>query len=289
MNVRLLLVPFDTALRGWRMGAGPERLLDAGLCAHLERQGHRVDTVLVMPESAHAPAEIRTAFELMRNLSQQVQQARADACFPLVLSGNCSTAAGTLSGLTPSKRAIFWFDAHGDCNTPDTTTTGFLDGTALAIALGQCWHAMAAAVPGFLPASPAHALLLGTRDLDPSERELIATSQLRALTPDTLRGGSLDAELTRIAAAVDVAYVHCDLDVLDPSEGDVNPFQVPGGLRVEEVAQTIDTIGRAMPIAAAAITAYAPEFDTYGRIPSAAFRIIDALIAVAAPRSGDVV
>jgi arginase len=269
------------------MGAGPERLLDAGLSAHLERQGHRVDTVQVTPEADHEPAEIRTAFELMRNLSQQVKQARVDAFFPLVLAGNCSTAAGTLSGLTPGRRAVFWFDAHGDCNTPDTTTTGFLDGTALAIALGQCWHAMAASIPDFLPVSPAHALLLGTRDLDPFERELIATTQLRALTPDTLRSGNLDAELTRIATAVDVAYVHCDLDVLDPSEGGVNSFQVAGGIHVEEVANAIAAIGRAVPIAAAAITAYAPEFDTYARIPAAAFRIIDAVLAASSVRGED--
>lgn len=279
MNVRLLLVPFDTALRGWRMGAGPERLLDTGLSAHLERQGHRVDTVLVTPAAAHAPAEIRTSFELMHNVAQQVRGARADACFPLVLSGNCSTAVGTLSGLTPSRRAIFWFDAHGDCNLPDTTTSGFLDGTSLAIALGRCWNGMAAAIPGFEPVTSEHALLLGTRDLDPFERELIATSPLTSLSPADLRAARLDVELARISAAVDGAYVHCDLDVLDPSEGVANPFVVTGGLSVAEVEKTIHAIGRAVPIHAAAITAYAPELDAGSRIPAAAFRIIDALLA----------
>ena len=281
MQIRLLVVPFDTALRGWRMGAGPGCLLDSGLSSHLERQGHQVETVLVTPDDARAPAEIRTAFELMHNLSQLVQQARADGWFPLVLSGNCSTAAGTLSGLTPSTRAIFWFDAHGDCNIPDTTTSGFLDGTSLAIALGQCWHGMVTGIPGFEPVSSEHALLLGTRDLDPFERELIATSPLNSLTPEDLRASLLDSELTRISAAVDAAYVHCDLDVLDPTEGVANPFAVSGGLRVEEVEKTIRSIGHAVPIQAAAITAYAPEFDADNRIPAAAFRIIDAIISSA--------
>jgi hypothetical protein len=35
------------------------------------------------------------------------------------------TAIGTLGGLSPAPCATFWFDAHGDCNTPETTTTGF--------------------------------------------------------------------------------------------------------------------------------------------------------------------
>src|SRR4030095_5287167 len=93
--------------------------------------------------------------------------------FPIVRSGNCNAAVVTLSGLTPARRAIFWFDAHGDCNTPETTTTGFLDGTGLSTTLGLCWHQMAAAVPGFQPVAPEATFLLGVRDLDPPEAELL--------------------------------------------------------------------------------------------------------------------
>ena len=39
MDIDLLLVPYDTALRGWRMGAGPERLVAAGLVSRLEALG----------------------------------------------------------------------------------------------------------------------------------------------------------------------------------------------------------------------------------------------------------
>lgn len=33
MDIQLVLVPYDTARRGWRSGAGPEHLLRAGLWA----------------------------------------------------------------------------------------------------------------------------------------------------------------------------------------------------------------------------------------------------------------
>src|SRR5262245_44419083 len=126
MNVHVLVVPYDTARRGWRSGAGPEHLLSAGLVSHLQRRGHVVAGVEHIIDDPDKPAaEIRTAFELARRLAGAVRAARAAGRFPLVLSGNCNAAVGTLSGLTPVRRAIFWFDAHGDCNTPDTTTTGF--------------------------------------------------------------------------------------------------------------------------------------------------------------------
>jgi arginase len=284
MNVDLLLVPYDTALRGWRMGAGPERLVEAGLISRLEALGHAVTPSLVETER-DAPAEIGTAFELMRAVAQRVRAAVAGGRFPLVLSGNCSTASGTLAGLAPASRAVFWFDAHADCNTPETTTSGFLDGTALATALGWCWREMAGTIPGFQPVPDHSVVLLGTRDVDPLEHELVARSAVRVLSPDSLRGDGWTRELASIRQHADVAYVHCDLDALDPSEGQANPFPVAGGLTVAEIESAVREIGRSVPIQAAAVTAYAPEYDTDGRVAQAALRIIEALLAVVPPQS----
>jgi arginase len=283
MNVDLLLVPYDTALRGWRMGAGPERLVAAGLISRLEALGHAVTSAVVEPER-EVPAEIGTAFELMRAVAQRVRAAVAGGRFPLVLSGNCNTAPGTLAGLAPASRAVFWFDAHADCNTPETTTSGFLDGTALATALGWCWRELSGTIPGFQPVSDHSVLLLGTRDVDPLERELVARSAVRILSPDELRQGGLTRELAPPSQHADVAYVHCDLDALDPSEGQANPFPVVGGLSVAEMESAIREIGRSAPIKAAAVTAYAPEHDTDGRVAGAALRIIETLLAVAGDR-----
>ena len=42
------------------------------------------------------------------------------------LAGNCNTTLGAISGLMPMNFGLVWFDAHGDYNTPETTTSGFL-------------------------------------------------------------------------------------------------------------------------------------------------------------------
>jgi arginase family enzyme len=81
---------------------------------------------------------------------------------------------------------------------------------------------------------------------------------------------------------VEAGYVHCDLDVLDPRQGQANPFPVPGGLSVAEVERTVSAIGQAIPVRAAALAAYAPEFDRDGRVAEAAIRIALAIVATAA-------
>jgi arginase family enzyme len=82
--------------------------------------------------------------------------------FPLVLAGNCNTAVGTLSGADPEGLGVVWFDAHGDFNTPETTTTGFIDGMGLAIAVGHCWKAMARGVSGFSPVLEENVVIGGS-------------------------------------------------------------------------------------------------------------------------------
>ncbi len=283
--IQLLLVPYDSGRRDWRMGKGPERLV-AGLAARLDALGCAVERLVVVPESQAPEAEIATAFELMRLLAVRVRAAREAGRFPLVLSGNCNTAPGTLAGLTPLSRAVFWFDAHGDLNTPETTGSGFLDGMALATALGWCWRRMTDAVPGFEPVPEAATLLLGARDLDPPEAERVSRTAVRVLSPESLRTTPLDDVLRSFRPTVEAGYVHCDLDVLDPGQGQANPFPVPGGLSVAEVERTIGAIGQVIPVRAAALAAYAPQFDADGRVAEAAIRIGQSIVAAAADCEG---
>lgn len=282
MDIQLILVPYDTARRGWRSGKGPEHLLQAGLAAHLQRHGHRVaEPQVIEDDPGQSSAEIRTAFELCRRLATAVREARNAGRFPLVLSGNCNSAVGTLSGLTPARHATFWFDAHGDCNTPDSTATGFLDGTGLATTLGLCWHQLAASVPGFEPVAPEATFLLGARDLDPPEAALLERSTISSVPvaqiPHTLRSVLATAPLNET-----LGYLHLDLDVLDPGVGQANWFPVEGGLSVEQLTGAIAAIRDRVPLGAAAVTSYGPENDTDQAVCRAAFAAIDAIVSDAA-------
>ena len=51
----------------------------------------------------------------------------------MVLSGDCTTWLGTVAGLQRAglDPGIAWFDAHGDVQTLETTTSGYLGGLPL--------------------------------------------------------------------------------------------------------------------------------------------------------------
>jgi arginase len=283
MDIELILAPYDTARRGWRSGAGPEHLVQAGLPAHLESRGHRVAGIQVIEDDpAESPAEIRTTFELMRRVATAVRGARAAGRFPVVLSGNCNAGAvGALSGLTPAPRSIFWFDAHGESNTPETTGSGFLDGMGLSIALGWCWRVVAASVPGFQSVAPEATFLIGARDLDPLEAALLSESRV-TLVPVSDVSAGLSNRLAAAPLPEGLGYLHLDLDVLDPdSVGRANSLPAPGGLSVAQLIAAITAVRARMPLGAVTIASYAPEYDHDQAICRAAFAALEAMLAPA--------
>jgi arginase len=272
MNIQLLLVPYDSGNRGVRMGAGPEKLLEAGLEQTLRDGGHTVLTRIaeLAPDSWHA--EIQSSFELMRMLSVAVREAREAGRFPIVLAGNCNTAVGTLAGLVPGT-AVAWFDAHGDFNTPETTTSGFLDGTAVAIITGRCWKQLAVTVPGFRPVADERVFLIGTRDLDTLESRLLDGSNIDVIEPDKIRS-DLPRTLESIVQHVDTIYVHLDLDVLDSAIASANSYALSGGLTLEDMEEALSLIAGEFRIAGVTLSAYDPAVDASGRAARAAIRLI---------------
>ncbi len=279
MRVALIAVPYDSGRRGERLGAGPEHLLDAGLAGRLAAAGHETRVRTVEAPAAAWRAEIGTGFALARGVASAVREAIADGAFPLVLSGNCGPAAlGCIAGLG-SAPAVFWFDAHGDFNTPETTVGGFLDGMALATLTGRCWTQLAAGIPGFQPVVESAVVLIGARDLDPLEAAALAASRIRRVAVEEVR-----ARLPTVLPALEAhrpAYLHLDLDVLDPSEGRVNPYASPHGFRRADVAWAITAIARAVPLRAAALTAFDPGSDSGGRVCEHALALGTALVDAA--------
>jgi arginase len=270
MNCTLIQVPYDSGRFAERMGRGPLHLIERGLLESLRAAGHDAELVeLRLPE--RFAAEPGAAAELQRRVAKAAGEARAAGRVPVVLSGNCNTAVGTLAGT--ERAAIVWLDAHGDLNTPETSPSGFFDGMALAIATGACWRPLAATVPGFRPVEERRVALVGARHFDPAERERLEASEIHWFR----RGGD---EIRQWLDEVDAdrVYLHLDLDVLDPQDLRANGFAVPGGLRLEEVEEIARTVSGRLELAGLAVTAYDPEQDEEDRGPAVALRLIRAAL-----------
>ena len=272
-----MTVPYDTGVRDVRMGRGPARLLDAGLVARLERLGHRARVVPIEAGEGPLVPEPRFATRLWRELADAVRAARAHDAFPLVLSGVCYSAVGTAAGLGADDLAVFWFDAHGDVNTPEMTHTGFLDGMAITMLAGRCWSGLTATVPGFAAVGEDRIALLGARDLDPPERDFLAQSPIRTMAVADVPT-RLDQVITDLGARTRGVYLHVDLDVLEPTEAPVNHLPAPGGLTVAELCAACGAIAERLPLRGMALTAYDPAGDPDGVVCDAAFEVLEAVL-----------
>jgi arginase len=281
MKVEILAVPYDSGQEGVRLGRGPGHLLAAGLADRLREQGHDVAVGWVRIAEGFA-AEIGTTFGLCRSLAGQVRRVEQANKLPVVLSGNCFVALGTMGGLGPADLGTVWFDAHGEYNTPETTASGCLDGMGLATATGDCWRALAASIPGFLPLPPERILLVGGHDFDPEERSRLARSRLPLANAEDLAShGVLPAlrpALDRLAAQVGRLYVHIDLDVLDPAEAAANELSSAGGLSTQVVEEAVTLVRDRFEVAGVGVAGCDPAFDTDGRASRAACRILSCLL-----------
>ncbi len=276
-GVSIFAVPYDSGHRALRMGAGPTHFLFNGMeegLATMTTMSRRVHSG-VLEASDTFRAEIATAFELFGLVAKRVSETAASGDFPLVLSGNCNATVGVVAGLAGAfpgeELGLVWFDGHADFNTPETTTSGFLDGMGLAIVAGHCWAGMRRAVPAFRPVREENVVLVGSRGASPVEKERLRRSSATVVEERSVRElggrGALGIALDAVAGRVRRIHVHLDLDVLDPEVVDpANEFALEGGISAEETEACIKAIRERCEITSATLASYDPSLDQEGRV-----------------------
>jgi arginase len=185
--------------------------------------------------------------------------------FPLGLLGNCNSLLGMLAGLQhsgptrrPLKVGLVWIDAHGDFNTPETTLSGMLGGMPVAVAAGKClWRLRLKS--GLDPAIPTkNIVMMGVRDLDPLEEELIDNSDITLISVEDIKNTSpfFRDTIDRLAQRVDIVYVHIDLDVLDATAIPGHGFLIPDGPTGAELGNALGLILKNEKVGALGIASF---------------------------------
>lgn len=276
MRLTVFQIPYDAGRYGLRMGRGPLHLIERGLVRDLEGQGHDVQLHPVRLPAGFF-TEAGAAVEVQRQLARATGDAREAGRLPVLLAGNCNASLGALASLPPGSTGLLWLDAHADCNTPETSVSGFFDGMALTMITGGVWQAMAATVPGFHPVAERDVLLVGARDLDPGEARRLERSPIACFAAADVPAG-LSPALDSLTRRVSRIHLHVDLDVLDPTVGRANSFAVPDGLLLAQAEALLAETAQRFEVASVTFSAYDPDVDPDDRIVHATRTLLTALL-----------
>lgn len=281
MRPHVISVPYRYDEYNEGLGMGPDRLLDLGL----RDAAASVESAFLTDEDRE---EDRTAVNigtLGRSTASLVAAARKKGAPVLVVAGDDTAAVGVVAGLQEADSAdaamgIVWIDAHGDFNTPDTSYSGILAGMPLAVIAGLAGPRWREAAGLATPIPGDHLLLLGVRDLDDAEVQLLTANQVRMISASELRDAeALSQAVEDLASRCQLLYVNIDLDVLDPRLIPSSPTPSGGGLelaRLEEVVQAVMATGR---VAAVSVTSLNPMRGERGQTSSdSAWRVVEQIL-----------
>jgi arginase len=205
------------------------------------------------PHAKHIDA----IYTVQKGVASAVEQTLRFGEFPLVLSGDHSSANATIAGIKaayPAKTlGVIWIDAHADIHSPYTTPSGNVHGMPLAAALGDdnlpCqrnqpdaeteffWRRMQNLAEPGPKLRPEHLVYVAVRDTEEEENALIERLGIKWIKlPEIQAKGSrqLAREIYQHLRFCDMVYISFDVDSLDSQFSHGTGTPVADGLFLSE-------------------------------------------------------
>jgi arginase len=245
---------------------------------------------------------IKKVLKVCERLSDAVQLIAKSNDFPLVLSGDHSSALGSISGMKlaePNKRlGVVWIDAHADIHSPHTSPSGNIHGMPLAAALAEdnkdrkinevtdetrkTWEGLKN-IGGIEPKVLAEDVVyFGVRDTEEPEDYIADKIGIKNYKVDEVRFRGLQTcvseSLNRLKNC-DHIYISFDVDSLDCdliSKGTGTP--VSKGFDQFEVMEIINQIIESGKVSCFEVVEVNPTLDEKGNfMAETAFDVLDSV------------
>ncbi len=234
-------------------------------------------------------------------LSNHVKVTLQEKTFPIVLSGDHSSALGTISGVKaafPKQTVgVVWVDAHADIHSPYTSPSGNIHGMPLAAALSNdnldfqinevtretsdLWERMKNIGTLGSKISAENVVYFGVRDTEEPEEKQIENLQIKNYTVSEIRFRGVEKcvnEAIDKLSNCDVIYISFDVDSMDCdmiSYGTGTP--VNKGFDQEEVTQIMNQIiSKTKKVVCVEFVEVNPLLDLKGNVMAeTAFEVLD--------------
>ena len=288
MHIRIIGAPMDLGAdrRGVDMGASAIRY--AGLSEQLQKLGHTVSDIgnisIPQPES-HPEGQphlkyLEPIISASEELSTLVSTTLEEHAFPLLLGGDHSISLGSVSGVSHVYKniGVIWVDAHADFNTDETTPSGNIHGMILA-ALAGIGNNRLTHASGWTPKINKETIvILGARDLDIQEQELLRTHNISVFTmSDIDQRGMTEVMKEAIAIAGqhdNPIHLSLDLDSLDPREAPGVGTPVRGGLSYREAHLAMELVSASQRLVSMDVVEVNPILDSENTTAKLAVELI---------------
>ncbi len=275
----LIGVPLD--LGGNRRGVdmGPSAIRISGLGEQLASLGVTVvdkgDIATPLPETK-GPGDPRKRYikdiaKVCAKLYQISLASLHEGALPIVLGGDHSLGAGSVAATASWLKAqgqalgVIWVDTHADINSPGTSPSGNVHGMPLAALLGH-EPVELARLSGADPAiRPEHTVLVGIRNLDDREKEIVKAAGVHAFTMKDIDRLGIAEVMERALAAASAGtggvHVSFDLDVCDPAIAPGVGTPVKGGLDYREAHYVMEAVAESGRLVALDLVEVNPALD----------------------------
>lgn len=239
-------------------------------------------------------------FEQCTRVCNVVAETLEEGYFPLILSGDHSSALGSISGVKkrfPNKRlGVIWIDAHADLHSPFTSPSGNIHGMPLAAAIAddnrasqinsvteetrKYWEAMKRIGTPDHKVLPQDLIYFGVRDTEVPEDKQIARLNIRNYKVEEIRYRGLEVcmkEAQEQLKDCDMLYLTFDVDSMDCdliSKGTGTP--VSKGFDQYEVMTIINYFIRTRKLVAMEIAEINPLLDNKGnKMAETTFEVLE--------------
>jgi len=235
-QIRVIGVPLDLGQSRRGVDMGPSAVRVAGLEARLEAIGHTVEdagnvAVAIPEQKKEGAANAKYLKEITATCTtsaELVLKTLEAGKVPLVIGGDHSVAAGTVSGVAKyfrrknQKIGLIWIDAHTDMNTPESSPSGNVHGMPLAALMGLPPFELGKIYDFSPKVQPENCVLVGIRDVDNFEKENIRKSGVEVFTMRDIDERGMRAvmeDALRMAGNGTAGYhVSLDMDWIDPED-----------------------------------------------------------------------
>ncbi|HEU5351832.1 MAG TPA: arginase [Terracidiphilus sp.] len=291
-HIRVLGVPLDMGASRRGVDMGPSAIRVAGLEARLEALGHQVvdggnipvDIAETQDFGSHNARYLNQIAETCARTAQAVLHTLEQGQSPLVLGGDHSIAAGSVSGVAEFHRrqgqkiGIVWMDAHSDINTPATSPSGNVHGMPLAALLGLGPEPLGSILSDLPKLAPENTVLIGVRDIDATERENIrraGVTEVFTMRDIDERGmRTVMEEALRAAGRGTAGYhVSLDMDWIDPEDAPGVGTPVRGGATYREAHLAMEIIADHGRMLSLEIVEVNPILDEHNRTADLAVQL----------------